>query len=90
MIVHGFCSSARQAFARDFCPDNRQSRRHDQPGVLRHRPFPALGFAATQILGPLLARSLVRVLYPDSVRVANEVIVPDHHRKTTIDQWSSS
>ncbi|HYB36457.1 MAG TPA: hypothetical protein VEF72_12275 [Mycobacterium sp.] len=70
------------------------NRRHDRPGVLRHlagiAPSSALGFIAAQILGALLGRGLVTVLYPEAARVADEVIVSHHNRKTTIDQWSSS
>ena len=53
-------------------------------------PSSALGFIAAQIVGALLGRGLVAVLYPQVARVADEVIVPHHNRKTTIDQWSSS
>lgn len=38
----------------------------------------------------MLGAGSVAVLYPEGARIADEVIVPHHNRKTTIDQWSSS
>jgi glycerol uptake facilitator-like aquaporin len=53
-------------------------------------PSSAPGFIAAQIVGALLGLGLVAVLYPEAARVADEVVVPHHTRKTTVDQWSSS
>ena len=48
------------------------------------------GFIAAQIVGALIGLGLVAVLYPGAARLADQVVVPHHTRKTTVDQWSSS
>ena len=53
-------------------------------------PGSAPGFIAAQIVGGLLGLGLVAVLYPEAARTADDVVVPHHNSKPSVDQWSSS
>ena len=53
-------------------------------------PSSAPGFIAAQIVGALIGLALIVTLYPEAARVADEVVVAHHNRKTTVEQWSSS
>jgi glycerol uptake facilitator-like aquaporin len=53
-------------------------------------PGSAPGFIAAQIIGGLLGLVLVAVLCPEAARTADDVVVPHHNSKPSVDQWSSS
>jgi glycerol uptake facilitator-like aquaporin len=53
-------------------------------------PGSAPGFIAAQIIGGLLGLGLVAVLFPEAARTADDVVVPHHNSKPSVDQWSSS
>jgi glycerol uptake facilitator-like aquaporin len=53
-------------------------------------PGSAPGFIAAQIVGGLIGLAFIVALYPDSARVADEVVVPHHSTDLDVDPRSSS
>src|SRR5215216_771916 len=53
-------------------------------------PSSVTPFIAAQLVGGFVGAVLVLALYPEAVRLADDVVVPHHNTKAPVDQWSSS